>query len=196
MSDLDLDAIEARAKAATPGPWPRDFGRCDFSPEGCMSIGPLVTMDDECDEERQAQADQDFIAAARTDVPALVAEVRRLTKGHEVLNAALGSTSDDVVSLQERLQRVVDGNKALRAELAEAREEVTCWKGREAAYRSGYLELHRLATAWLTAADAYATGHRLPTDSKERSMILWAYVEGREAVRRYLAGGQGGDGDV
>lgn len=70
MSDLDLEAIEARAKAATPGPW---------------VVGPgafwnYVVGSDEHGDHAGAQEKEDaaFIAASREDVPALVAEVRRL----------------------------------------------------------------------------------------------------------------------
>jgi hypothetical protein len=51
---IDLDAIEARANAATPGPWK----------EGSNDVYSV----------RNAA----FIAAARTDVPALIARVREL----------------------------------------------------------------------------------------------------------------------
>lgn len=45
----------------------------------------------------------------------LADEVERLQKGHNVLNAALGASSDDVISLQERLTRVVEGSRQARA---------------------------------------------------------------------------------
>lgn len=81
---LDLDAIEARANAATPGPW-RVFThrvqRSGFQPPpevyhpkaiedapGDIAHGVPVGASAE---------DTEFIAHARTDVPALVAEVRR-----------------------------------------------------------------------------------------------------------------------
>lgn len=94
MSDeLDLDAIEARASAATPGEWewrgfdlardgrsersalvaPRASGGQDYVIEGRVQSWnegePAMAVRD---------ADAEFIAAARYDVPALVAEVRRL----------------------------------------------------------------------------------------------------------------------
>lgn len=54
LADLDLDAIEARVAAASPGPW-------------------VITGDNPC-----SNGDGPFIAHAREDVPALLAEVRRL----------------------------------------------------------------------------------------------------------------------
>lgn len=79
MSDLDLDSIKARCEAATEGPWHREHG--DY---GCVSIGNFGWVVDgpncpQYDEDTpQGHADAEFIAHARTDVPALVAEVERL----------------------------------------------------------------------------------------------------------------------
>lgn len=68
---LDLDAIEARAAAATPGPWAT-------SSEWSVRTG---ARDDElvaCVQYKDHGRDAEFIAAARSDVPALVAELRAL----------------------------------------------------------------------------------------------------------------------
>ena len=75
MTPEELDAIEQRANAATPGPWELvdwfsavEPGRTDLgSPIG--EVG--------CD---LAIADAEFVAAARTDIPALIAEIRRLRR--------------------------------------------------------------------------------------------------------------------
>ena len=71
---LDLDAIEARANAATPGPW--TVSRSSSHPgerhiEAGLGAGVYVAMDVGAD-------DAAFIGAARTDIPALVARVREL----------------------------------------------------------------------------------------------------------------------
>lgn len=92
---LDLDAIEARAAAATEGPWEWR----EDSHDRLILAGPLKSPspDDESAypwmavlswaglkepkrplTAKLSPADKAFIAAARTDVPALVAEVRRL----------------------------------------------------------------------------------------------------------------------
>ena len=63
---IDLTPIKARLAAATPGPW-RISG---------MNYGDLVTV-----------ADIRFIAAARADVEALVAEVERLRSRFSMANA-------------------------------------------------------------------------------------------------------------
>ena len=94
MTDLDLDAIEARANAATDGPWGYPFA-------GKNRITTPVDIDVteadwggenlreyvlSCLADRNAwrAADAEFIAHARTDVPALVAALR---EARDLLNA-------------------------------------------------------------------------------------------------------------
>lgn len=86
LSDEDLLAIEERSEAASPGPWQPfvegrdhwggdDFIRIGLSDEPDMYVmraaaGPKLTP--------ASTPDLDFIAHARQDVPALLAEIRRL----------------------------------------------------------------------------------------------------------------------
>lgn len=72
MDAKQLAEIKAREQAATPGPWGYEcFGRYEDHDE-CI----LKTGTDEC--EISAKEDAEFIAYARTDITALVAEVERL----------------------------------------------------------------------------------------------------------------------
>lgn len=75
---VDLDAVEARAVAATPGPW----GLRDH--EGLSAICHPCgwVLEDSADADMR---DRRFIAHAREDIPALLAEVRAL---REVAEAA------------------------------------------------------------------------------------------------------------
>lgn len=82
-TDADLDAMVARAIAALPGPWwssweGRDHDSGDsFIGTGVDSArGPDIYVS--TDDGPAAVEMLDLIAAARQDVPALVAEVRRL----------------------------------------------------------------------------------------------------------------------
>lgn len=78
MDAKRLQEIEARANAATPGPWVRDGLYVRNNPH---EVALARALDDEghnCGE-AYARPNGDFIAAARTDVSDLVAEVRRLT---------------------------------------------------------------------------------------------------------------------
>ena len=86
MSAADrLDQIEARANAATEGPWKTTYEEADQwhsitgSPYplggGLWADHPEVATVDQEDE-----ADAEFIAHARTDVPALVAALRAVLR--------------------------------------------------------------------------------------------------------------------
>jgi hypothetical protein len=78
LSEQQLAEIAARAGAATPGPWCTDDWEiyrgsepgagAEWIGETCRAVGRSV---EDC-------ANAAFIAAARTDVPALLAEVARL----------------------------------------------------------------------------------------------------------------------
>ena len=92
MTDLNLDAIEARANAASDGPWivvhEPAWEADDVQHPDVIRVGaPLYVGDDEpvtiClvstdyeDDPVDVLGDAEFIAHARTDVPALVALVR------------------------------------------------------------------------------------------------------------------------
>jgi len=72
---MKLDEIEKLIEAASPAPWPAEFGRCDFPDVGSMACGPIITADEDA-EEKQAQADQDFICMARELMPKLLKVVK------------------------------------------------------------------------------------------------------------------------
>ena len=90
---LDLDAIEARANAATPGPWCAGGSYVGIvRPWGNIYSVVGVQIVHEGWESRtggiQTPVDAAFIAAARADIPALVAAVRALTAENARLRAA------------------------------------------------------------------------------------------------------------
>jgi hypothetical protein len=75
MTPEELDAIEARELATSPGPWRNDGYRVR------QAAGEVMVetkhMPYYCEDSRFEQADLDFIAAAKVDVPALIAELRK-----------------------------------------------------------------------------------------------------------------------
>lgn len=86
MTGAHLDLIATRAATATPGPWRVERGWVTAGPEGyddvlcpghvdCMAYcyGGTSTLEGD-----NLAADLAFIVAARDDIPALVAEIRRL----------------------------------------------------------------------------------------------------------------------
>ena len=76
MDEAKLQEIEARANAATPGPWGAD---CAEGMRSVLSGGGLrALVVPWVSGALLSQGDSAFIAAARTDVPALVAEARQL----------------------------------------------------------------------------------------------------------------------
>lgn len=79
-SDIDVDAIRERLAAASPGPWrtgDRDPEYGDVMHPHELIIGHKQAMV-ELEPGKNGAADAAFIAAARQDVPALLAEVDRL----------------------------------------------------------------------------------------------------------------------
>lgn len=77
---IDLDAIEARADGATPGPWGTVDDGSLMAPYVSVACddGPILTCPECHTDGGGRRLDAQFIAAARADVPALVALVRRL----------------------------------------------------------------------------------------------------------------------
>lgn len=98
---MDLDAIEQRTRAATEGPWEYD-GRTLW---GRDDIGRIKADTPE---------DRAFTAAARTDVPALVARVRELEE-------ALASVRELIDGHRLGTDRLIPGTE-LEAALERARE--------------------------------------------------------------------------
>jgi len=101
MTELNLEAIKARYKAATPGPW--------YPSTNFYSSVPTTIVYKDLNQRRQtlaygflSDADQEFIASAREDVPMLVAEVERLY-------TASMKESDKVLEL---LRRIIDCEKS------------------------------------------------------------------------------------
>lgn len=94
---MDLDAIENRANAATEGPWEYD-GRTLW---GRDDIGRIKAVTPE---------DRVFTAAARTDVPDLVARVRELEaengKLRDDLETAAGNNGHIVISTEDSARAI------------------------------------------------------------------------------------------
>ena len=97
MTNEELDAISERAEKATPGPWGEvaESGEWWLSGPDIYDDAVMSTNDTEI-----SQADVDFIAAARTDVPALVAEVRRLRGKLEAATASAEAAEKDANELR------------------------------------------------------------------------------------------------
>lgn len=96
MTEEELQAVESREKAATEGPW---FEQYEY--DGARTVAMIRSTDTTFCVNRAIHVDGNpcermlangiFIARAREDVPALVAEVRRLQAENAKLRKALGS---------------------------------------------------------------------------------------------------------
>lgn len=132
--DLDLDAIEARANAATPGPWHDDHEQFEGKELPCVAVGDFgwvcagqnVPAYDEDSE--QGKADAEFIAHARADVPALVARVRQLETSRQLDRRTIDGCKRRITELEQtrdlhadRAAKLTDERDEARAELATAR---------------------------------------------------------------------------
>ncbi|MEM8494699.1 MAG: hypothetical protein AAF916_09375 [Planctomycetota bacterium] len=72
-------AIEARCNVASPGPWKSSIeGRDHCAGSNFIMTGEGDTRGEDIEMTGATQADQDFIAHARQDIPRLLSEIRRL----------------------------------------------------------------------------------------------------------------------
>jgi hypothetical protein len=79
LSDEELNSIEGRVAAATPGPWSSFIeGRDHQSGSNFIMTGEMERRGDDIELSGATLADQDFIAAARQDIPRLLQAVRTL----------------------------------------------------------------------------------------------------------------------
>lgn len=81
LTEDELNLIEIRADRASAGPWKSCVeGRDHTSGSSFIMTGSDEKRGQDIELTGATIADQDFIAAARQDVPALIAEIRRLKK--------------------------------------------------------------------------------------------------------------------
>lgn len=115
LTDEELDAIEARASAATEGPWVRRF----IDSEGDYIDAP----DGHVVAEATEWHDADFITRARADVPVLVAEGRTLRTALDALVRAAAFVGTELYLFQRPLNELQQqGFDALYAAIGPANE--------------------------------------------------------------------------
>lgn len=115
---VDLDAVEALANAATPGPW-FDMGDIDVyvGEVRCAEPYTAVCRDPELDDR---PGDRAFIAASRTLVPEMAAEIRALRADLEELRLWLSVGCMPAETYRPGNEAVL---KRVDAQLAEMRRE-------------------------------------------------------------------------
>lgn len=78
MSEMDVKAIRERAEKATPGPWTiHSWGEITSFDVTQRYVAQAIAINAGYE---VAKANADFIAHARTDVPALIDEIERLRR--------------------------------------------------------------------------------------------------------------------
>lgn len=132
--------IRAREQAATPGPWESDGAEIYGTLGGVLMIDLWVGETLDIDNQEQSNADAAFIAAARSAVPVLLAEVDRLRA--------------QVVELEAQAEKVAAfcGQRAeyITALLnchSDNKQDYDRWQGHAAARRQ-LSELLGLPVAW------------------------------------------------
>lgn len=124
MDQKYISEIKAREQAATPGPWVsvfdlKGFTIYDMSGEKGKIIAKL--RNSKC---KYKQPDAAFIAHARTDIPALLAEVERLTEELESSEKAndIGAKQNDELldKLEDADQQIATLKKALEVAIDRA----------------------------------------------------------------------------
>lgn len=174
-TELELDEIETRANAATPGPW---------SVDSSIPYGHRVGTSDEADwvartgdhGEDGSEADAAYIAALHPETAkALVAEVRRLRAEAQRLGELAARRESELISLREKhkagLRRADQVNNELMEEVqryAAGTERPVLW--------SVYNRMH------LRAANAKARVAELECPAAEADTLpAWLYS-------RFMAG--------
>jgi len=183
-TDLDLTAIRERVDAATPGPWTADPG--DATVDGPDGI-PVVLVPHRDDDHAQAVTDAEFLAAARADVPTLLAEVERLkwelgrwTSGQRWLRLPVVTAVPDGLHTAAALARSIgteggeehDALLARAAQTMKALHDAASWL---IADRDAMRAVVEAAKAWRAAQSDMFTD--VDRSGGVRSAVLYAAAE-------------------
>lgn len=171
MTELELAEIEARAAAATPGRWyyTTDGDYDEWADASLEWISQLWSTDDPeglpgkaiaSFEEEATSEDAEFLAHARADIPALVAEVRRLQGAEAELRQRLSRAEGSAghwrmlcMSISGTLGRIYVQRDEARAERDQARKWAVAWKA-SAKHDRGLLRAAMRFIAIVSSVDA------------------------------------------
>lgn len=198
LTKSDREDIRARAQAATPGPWEkadagtREKGRYRKAEVFVRRPGDDVAIASDIldpDTSKFSDANGTFIAAARTDIPALIATIDTLTAALAATEHNRAVAVDDVLYLAERIP-------VLEAAIATAEKERDDWQHR-AEVRVGRIDalafdeevaalLRHDANSWRErAGQLEAALHDLLTGAEQQSQ---SHVDVAVVCRAALAG--------
>lgn len=155
MNEEELNEIEARVKAASDGPWTWN-GNCMEGPYTLKQSGIVIQQDvlsvrlevsgyEGYDVELDIEdADRDFIAAARQDVPKLLAEVRIL---REVIDGMAAWAFIPAHRTKQEAENEANRIKAMEARL-QAAEAVCDYFSRHSCTLPREIHAQELLAAW------------------------------------------------
>jgi len=108
MSEIDLDAIQTRATMATRGPWHVEWDGTGYPQRVFNDAAVLVA--ETCTGPEWPPTDAEFIAHARTDVPALLARIAELEADlsdahHEGFGVGMESADRDIDQIAAAAER-------------------------------------------------------------------------------------------
>ena len=115
---VDIEAISARLKAATPGPWYKPEGqpwlnqRIVFGPSDSMPdrLEQVCSLDEGA---HRPEVDATLIAHAPTDLAACVEEIREL---RELVNEIDGICTDTFTDPNDLIEQAITRHRAWEAE--------------------------------------------------------------------------------
>lgn len=141
-SEVDLARIEERAKAATPGSWDYFEGT-----DGTLDFGAVESIFGRiCDVRRNA--DGLFIQHARSDVPALATEVRRLERERDEARGEVATRESQLADAKVLLEGYIGERDLWQQRCTEAEQRAERWKaGVEQAKQIGERLSEELAQA-------------------------------------------------
>lgn len=169
---MDLETIEQRTNAATQGPWKRSAEQDDTPvvyrnhPAVAGAAEVIFTAD------WGTEADAEFTAHARQDVPDLVARVRELEKSVRVHRESITRLDSIKSERGARIVELEEENQKLRDTAAVARYVADHW--REAAATNGWpVAAHPLSLV-LAALGGETDPEQLGLNEEDRAALGWA----------------------
>jgi len=122
LTEKQLKEIEERASKATPGPWTLDINYLVGFPPKTRPTGESIMLLEETCRAGSAEADDanmEFIAHAREDVPALLEEVKRLQAKQAIWENCIhtnGTSTEQQKHEVARLQEALIEERAAKIE--------------------------------------------------------------------------------
>lgn len=147
----DVEALTALEKAATPAPWEAQMVQPNMAGNHQWYLHPVPRRPAGVHATGRGE-DIDLIVAMRNQLPALLAELARVTAKRDEWRRSCDHAGQAITEIQHRLNALVDERTLERNT---ARQEAEYWKGK---YEGAVMD--QMADATTTAAPKAACGHQ------------------------------------